>query len=234
MMDNSRRKLMSIGAMAAVVAAARPVIGRVHTELESSSSPDLAAADIVERAHAFLGSLNAAVLEPFLAQWPTTKERRQIVPSTLPVLRWLPEAESQAPAVSHELVHDLRRTAPSMAWRRTYTESQVGAAFLENYGWSEIAGLSGPLPSNKLACGFLVLGPSTNYPRHRHEAEEIYIPLSGTASWQQGNGPWRKLPPGTVIHHASYEPHAMKTGEHALLGLYLWRSENLNQKSQLD
>jgi len=45
---------------------------------------------------------------------------------------------------------------------------------------------------------------------------------------------WLDESPGTVIHHASNEPHAMRTGTQPLLALYLWRSDNLNQKSRLD
>jgi quercetin dioxygenase-like cupin family protein len=190
--------------------------------------------DLIERTHTLLDSLRAAALRPFLADWPLAAERRPVVPSALPVLRWLPEAREDAPAFSAQLVSEVCRDAPSMAWRQTYTKAQVGAAFLENYGWSEIAGLSGPLASERIACGLLLLGPETHYPRHRHEAQEVYIPLAGTASWQQGDGRWRELPPGTVIQHASHEPHAMRTAARALLALYLWRSTNLNQKSQLD
>jgi len=190
--------------------------------------------DLIARTRALLGSLRAAVLTPFLADWPATNQRRPVVPSVLPVLRWLPEVKADAPALSLELVNSLIRAAPLMAWRQTYKPTQVSAAFLENYGWSELVGLSGPLASERLACGFLLLGPETHYPRHRHEAREIYVPLAGTASWQQGDGHWRKHPPGAVIHHASDEPHAMRTGAHALLALYLWRSANLNQKSHLE
>ena len=77
-----------------------------------------------------------------------------------------------------------------------------------------------------------MLGPATHYPRHRHEAEEIYLPLSGTAAWQQGDARWRDRPPGTLIHHAGNEPHAMRTGAGPLLALYLWRSANLAQKAR--
>jgi hypothetical protein len=79
-----------------------------------------------------------------------------------------------------------------------------------------------------------MLGPATHYPRHRHEAEEWYLPLSGTAAWQQGDADWRDRPPGTLIHHAGNEPHAMRTGAGPLLALYLWRSANLAQKARLD
>jgi quercetin dioxygenase-like cupin family protein len=193
------------------------------------SSPNL-----IERTRALLTSLRAAVLGPFLADWPLSNERRPVAPSALPVLRWLPEVKADAPALSLELVNEICSAAPSMAWRQTYTVADVGATFLDNYGWSEIVGLSGPLASERIACGLLLLGPDTHYPRHRHEAEEVYIPLAGTASWQQGDGRWRERPPGVVIHHASDEPHAMRTGARALLALYLWRSSNLDQKAHFD
>jgi hypothetical protein len=217
MNDEARRQFIKLGAAAALMAATHPQ----HWNL-------------VELTRALLGSLPTAALGPFLADWPVSKERRAVVPSSLPVLRWLPEAKTDAPAFSTALVGELCNSAPSLAWRQTYTVADVGATFLENYGWSEIVGLSGELASDRIACGFLLLGPATHYPRHRHEAEEIYVPLAGTASWQRGDGPWQERLPGTVIHHASEEPHAMQTAARPLLALYLWRSANLNQKSRLD
>jgi Dimethlysulfonioproprionate lyase len=219
---------MSGGATAVLAAAMCPALAGERSVF-GPSSPNL-----IERTHALLTSLHAAVLGPFLADWPLSDERRPVAPSALPVLRWLHEAKADAPALSLELVNEICSDAPSMAWRQTYTAADVGAAFLDNYGWSEIVGLSGPLASERIACGFLLLGPDTHYPRHRHEAEEVYIPLAGTASWQQGDGRWRERPPGAVIHHASDEPHAMRTGARALLALYLWRSSNLNQKAHFD
>jgi len=189
---------------------------------------------LAEKTRALLASVNDLALNPFLAEWPVTQQRRSVSPSSLPVLRWLPELKACAPPFSRALVSDLYRVAPCMAWKQTYKETDVDAQFLKNYGWSELVGLHGELASTRIACGLLLLGPATYYPRHRHEAEEIYVPLAGTASWQQGDGLWREHPPGTVLHHASEEPHAMRTGRQALLAVYLWRSANLNQKSRLD
>jgi hypothetical protein len=224
MIDDSRRRFVSVAAAAMLIARTRPSAAGTRDR-----DPDL-----IERTYALLDSLRAAALVPFLTNWPLPKDRRPVVPSALPVLRWLPELKADAPTFSLDLVNDLCLTAPSMAWRQTYTAAQVSAAFLENYGWSEIVGLTGPLESERIACGFLLLGPETHYPRHQHEAEEVYIPLVGTASWQQGDGRWRKRPPGTVIHHASHEPHAMQTATRTLLALYLWRSTNLHQKAHFE
>ena len=194
--------------------------------------------NIAERIKALLESLRQPVtalgVAPFLADWPQAYLPRAVMPLHLPVLRWLPDIGCDSAAFGRGLVTAVCRAAPQLAWRQTYSTPDVDSAFLENYGWSEILGASGPLGSERMACGFLILGPSTHYPRHRHEAEEIYLPLSGTAVWQQGNAPWRRRTPGTAIHHARDEPHAMRTGAEALLALYLWRSANLEQKARLD
>jgi hypothetical protein len=150
----------------------------------------------------------------------------------LPVLRWLPKLS--ADAFCGGLVSAVRRAAPSLAWRQTYPEKELDAAFLDNYGWTEIIGGKGPLTGERIRCGFLLLGPATHYPRHHHDAEESYLPLSGTAAWQQGDEVWRHHPPGTLVHHAGNESHAMRTGADPLLALYLWRGAGLARNSQLD
>jgi hypothetical protein len=194
--------------------------------------------NIAERIKTLLESLRqpavAQGVAPFLEEWPQDYLPRAVTPSHLPVLRWLPDIGRDPAAFGIGLVTAVCRSAPSMAWRQTYSAKDLDAAFLDNYGWSEILGASGPISSERIACGLLILGPSTHYPRHRHEAEEIYLPLSGTAEWQQGDAPWRERSPGTAIHHARDEPHAMRTGAVPLLALYLWRSEDLTQKARLD
>jgi hypothetical protein len=190
--------------------------------------------NIAARIKELLESMRQPALAPFLAEWPRTGERRATRASSLPVLRWLPEIAGDTAAFGVDLVTAVCRDAASLSWRQTYTAEDLDAAFLDNYGWSEIVGRGGPLASERIAAGFLILGPSTHYPRHRHEAEEVYLPLSGTAAWQQGDAVWREQHPGTLIHHASEEPHAMRSGANPLLALYLWRSANLAQKARLD
>jgi hypothetical protein len=192
------------------------------------------AANIAAQIKQLLESLHRPVLAPFLADWPHRAEHRAVHASYLPVLRWIPQIAGDGAAFGSEMVAAVCGAAPALAWRQTYTATDLDRVFLDNYGWSEILGANGPWASERIACGFLILGPSTLYPRHRHEAEEVYLPLSGTAAWQQGDAVWREHPPGTPIHHASDEPHAMRTGASPLLALYLWRGANLAQKSRLD
>ncbi len=180
----------------------------------------------------------AAVRAPecarFLADWPASAAARPVAPTTLGVLRWLGDAASLAPpGALATLAGEIVEAANELAWRQTYPAGAVPASFLERYGWCELAGAVGPVPSDALACGFLLLGPETYYPPHRHMAEELYVPLSGAAEWQRGLDRFAVRRPGDAVLHASGEVHAMRTGAAPLLALYLWRGDGLADAARL-
>jgi mannose-6-phosphate isomerase-like protein (cupin superfamily) len=208
-------------------------MGGMEAKMAAGAAP-ASAGLLLEAARDLLGRLDDERLAPFLADWtePALPDR-QPAPAGLPVLRWLPDAARLAPAATAPLVRALAQAAGHLAWRQTYTADDLGPEFLERYGWTELVGLRGPVASERLACGFLLLGPATEYPTHRHEAEEVYVPLAGTALWRAGEGSCTPRPPGTVIHHPAWTPHAMRTRTEPLLALYLWRGGDLAQKSRL-
>lgn len=166
----------------------------------------------------------------FAEDWPDGS-RRRIEPAGLPVCAALTEVERGATALTRELVSAVVLAAPVLRWQQTYGAGDFGASFLQGYGWSEFAGLRGPVPSDRLAIGVLLLGPQITYPSHAHDAAEIYVPLSGTALWQRGDAPFAPVEPGQVILHPSWLPHAMRTQNAPLLALYLWRGGDLAAKS---
>ncbi len=165
-----------------------------------------------------------AAAGPFLAEWPGGGARRAQVPGQLPVCRWLA-------GMAGGLAGRVAAGAAGLEWRQTYGAADFGADFLQGYGWTEVIGLRGPIPSTRIAAGFLMLGPGVTYPPHAHEAEEIYLPLSGWADWQKGDGPFFPVAPMQAVHHPSWLPHAMRTGAEPLLALYLWRGGDLAAKS---
>jgi Dimethlysulfonioproprionate lyase len=232
MIHTFRRTLLRRAAALAILASsgAARAFNRNYDESASREQPYKLAID----AHQLLCGLRAAELAAFLNDWPLPARQRSVLPDSVGVERWLPQVRDTAPPFSSKFVNALVAAAALLSWRRSYTSAQVSGEFLDNYGWTELVGLTGAMPSERLACGVLLLGPHVSYPAHRHEAEEIYVPLAGTAAWKRGNDEWHDQPPGAVIHHARFEPHAMRTGAAPLLALYLWRSENLAQKSRID
>ena len=185
--------------------------------------------------HALLNDLHDDRLKPFLDDWPDMEITfRDIDPRSLPVLAFMHQVVETASKKTKSIVNQFALMADHLAWGQTYSKDDFGAEFLERYGWSEFIGLRGPLPSENIACGVLMLGPGIEYPRHRHAAEEVYIPLSGQTLWRQESQDWTVRKLGRPIYHAPWVPHAMKTGEFPLLALYLWRAGDLKQKSLID
>jgi mannose-6-phosphate isomerase-like protein (cupin superfamily) len=172
---------------------------------------------------------------PFLADWPApAAAQRRPAPCALPVLRWLEPACRNGFPGAKDALAALEQAAPRLAWRQTYGVEDFGAAFLERYGWTEVIGERGPIASDRVAIGFLLLGPDVTYPSHSHDAEEIYLTISGAGAWRRGADPWRDEPPGAVVHHPSRTPHAIRTGPAPLLALYAWRGGDLRQKSTIE
>jgi len=190
--------------------------------------------EMAQCARAVVETASVPEISAFLADWPTRRVTRAVVPATLPVLRWLPETAEQAPPGRlAALAHMVNDASAALRWRQTYGPEEIAAHFPERYGWCEIVGLSGPIACEALACGVLLLGPDTLYPSHSHVAQELYIPLCGGAEWQRGLGPFVKRGAGEIIVHAPLEPHAMRTHAAPLLALYLWRGAGLAESARL-
>jgi mannose-6-phosphate isomerase-like protein (cupin superfamily) len=179
--------------------------------------------ELLDAVRAAFGGMPVA--GPFLAEWPNAEVSRVREPAQLPVCRWLEGMGDDG------VMGVVKRAAAGLVWQQTYGAEAFGGAFLEGYGWSEFVGLRGPVASDRIACGVLVLGPGITYPAHAHEAEEIYLPISGVAHWQRGDGAFEPVPVGQVVHHPSWMPHAMEVGAEPLAALYLWRGGDLAAKS---
>lgn len=127
----------------------------------------------------------------------------------------------------------LAQNREDLCWGQTYSETDFGEDFLDNYGWLEVFGTRGHYVNAEVAAGVLILGPGIVYPDHHHVAEEIYIPLTGGTEWRMGEGGFRVREAGEVVHHASSMNHAMRTGTEPLLAAYLWRGGPLAAKSTI-
>ena len=183
----------------------------------------------------FLEGLNDTHLNSFMTDWPSpNSEQRSVYPNSLPVLSWMPAAVKAAGKQTAFMVNMLVPLANHITWGQTYSAEDFGAGFLEKYGWTEFIGQRGPIASDRMASGVLLLGPEIEYPRHSHEAEEVYVPLTGPTLWQRSDQDWAYHAPGRPVYHASWEPHAMRTETVPLLALYLWHGGNLVQKSRIE
>ena len=161
-----------------------------------------------------------------LAGWPEVEYGLPCSPRPLPVLHYLPRVMTCTAPATESLAAQMIAEVAKLDWRQSFTAG-MSDGFLANYGWTEIIGPRGPIVADRLACGFLLLGPRTAFPSHRHAAEELYVPLAGTAFWQRGRRPYAPCPPGQMLHHSPWLPHAVRTADEPLLALYVWRGDAL-------
>jgi mannose-6-phosphate isomerase-like protein (cupin superfamily) len=165
--------------------------------------------------------------------WPGLAVVRATQPRRLPVCRWLASLEPHAASETRPLVREFVAAAEYLEWRQTYSAADFGPEFLDSYGWTELIGLRGPIPSEIVACGFLMLGPRIEYPAHAHEAEEIYLPLAGEALWMRGGEDFVARAAGEMIEHPPWTAHATRTVGQPMLALYVWRGGDLAAKSKI-
>ena len=97
----------------------------------------------------------------------------------------------------------IQRAINVINWRQTYSEAEVGRAYV----------------------GFW--GQGLFYPWHHHLAEEIYAVVSGEAYFEAAGDPGVTIGPGECKVHASLQEHALRTPDSPVLSLVLWRGEGL-------
>ena len=158
---------------------------------------------------------------------------RNLSAKSLPVLSFLSQMEVQAPLSNKTFVNRLNQIHAGLHFNQTYSADDFGPEFLQKYGWIKFLGPDGYWHSDQLSSGFLLLGDNITYPKHRHLAEEIYFPISGTGDWYHENDHWQTKSPGDRIVHGSNIIHSMRTNGQPLLLLYIWRGGNLAQKSEI-
>ncbi|MDX8492966.1 dimethylsulfonioproprionate lyase family protein [Mesorhizobium sp. VK22B] len=188
---------------------------------------------LLERFHGYLAGLDSKLVADAVARIDWDMPSRPLEPRPLSCLRHLDRIAETAPQEARLLARFVADHREELRWGQTYTATDFGQAFIDNYGWLEVFGTRGYFGNDAVAAGLLILGPDIVYPDHHHTAEEIYIPLTGGTEWRMSEGCFQVREAGEVIHHASDVSHAMRTGKEPLMALYVWRGGPLAQKSTI-
>lgn len=143
-------------------------------------------------------------------------------PQRLPVTDWLGRAldqGTQTPTAS--LVRSVARIAPALAWRYGY--DKIPRGLRKKYAFAELMGPSGPVVSERLILGLVLLAPTCTYPSHAHDGvAESYVCLSGTLS-ENDVGVYA---PGSLLFNPPKHMHRITTGDfEPVLLAYAWTGE---------
>ena len=159
-------------------------------------------------------------------------EYTHIDPVYLSAADFLEPALSLCSGDAHNLLKLFHLNKEHLFWEQSYkkSDSVVSDEMLRDYGFAEIVGKRGPFISDKIRFGIGVWGPNLVYPIHQHQAEEIYVVLSGSAQFTVDSAT-RKYAANELIWVKSNSPHGFITENEPIVVLYLWQGGDLRQVS---
>src|SRR6056297_3057092 len=122
-----------------------------------------------------LGKVNAGFKK--VINHPQLQQYRK--PQKLPVVRYLKKTLQMGMYFNESpLYHTIGLMDHHLTWEYGY--EQMPDKLADNYAFTEIIGPRGPVLSNQLIVGMVLLGPSCRYPSHRHpNLEESYVCMAG-------------------------------------------------------
>ena len=163
-------------------------------------------------------------------EWGT--EHCQIEPLHLTASDTLQQAAALSSPETADFLELFITARSALRWEQSYSaaDSAVGDDMLSNYGYAELIGKQGPFISTRVRAGIAVYGPNLTYPPHRHQAEEIYALLAGSAVCSLGDAEPALRGPGDVLYHAPQMPHGLRTTDDPLVIAYLWQNGDLREK----
>ncbi len=170
-----------------------------------------------------------------------TEVQRARLPDLIPTPGRLPGCRHLTTALSlakngpmAPLALAFEQLEPSMRWIQTeHYRERLGDEYMANYGYTNVLGYDALIPHDRVIVTFLLIGPDRHYPRHHHEAMEVYFPFGGDTLWSQGKGCLAERPAGKPIHNPPWWPHEMLTCQTPLLTFCFWISPGPIQLAQL-
>jgi quercetin dioxygenase-like cupin family protein len=114
---------------------------------------------------------------------------------------------------------------PQLAWAPRQGASEVPGGFADRHANAVIVGEGGLEWSDTVRIGTSLVAPGTDYPRHRHPPEELYVVLSPGA-WMQNDHAPQFQRTGDLVHNVPNIWHAMSAGREPLLAIWcLWMAD---------
>ena len=154
-----------------------------------------------------------------LADDPKLNQNRipEAAPVTVSLHNLLPKKQTN-------LISRLATCADSLSWREAGF-GKLPKEFSKRIFASELIGPNGLFESTNIRIGLLIQQEKIAYPKHWHDAEELYLVLNGNAYWSVDYDPAVPYRPDSFVQHKSCQPHSMTTQAEPLLALWGWTGD---------
>jgi len=164
----------------------------------------------------------------------TLKPLHDIEHEPVPALHQIQSDKSPTTPETLPVARAIQAAAPHMRWRQSYSEDDgFPRAFLDTYGWFDLAGPDGPYTADNLRIMIGYWGPGLHYPDHSHAQHEHYLVLAGSAWFRLADEPFRRHGPGDVFQTPPGFVHAAEMRDEPLMAIAFWSAEDLSIRLHL-
>ena len=109
--------------------------------------------------------------------------------------------------------------APDLVWRRRGSADPSDPRFWHGHANAQILGPNGIEKRDDVWVGATLMAPGTDYPRHSHKPEEIYLALA-PGEWWNASTDWADPGATGAIYNPPGILHAMRSGPAPFLALW--------------
>ena len=128
-----------------------------------------------------------------------------------------------------KLAETLARLAPFLSWY--LRPNKKFPEFMKGHGNAQVLGPLGLELRNDITIGVSLLAPNVEYPNHKHDPEEIYIPMS-LGDWRQDLGTWFTPGFGRLVYVPSNVTHSMRSHGEPLLAIWCLNGALIRKKNK--
>jgi quercetin dioxygenase-like cupin family protein len=142
--------------------------------------------------------------------------------SQLPACQYLPSALDNARAHLggvDQLASAFSAIAPTLPWQTRAGAAEQGPAFLAGHANAILTSVPPAEATGGMQIGVSLMAPHTQYPKHQHPPDEIYVVLS-EGEWFTEPAGWFTPGIGNLVYNPSGTIHAMRSGDRPLLALW--------------
>jgi hypothetical protein len=144
------------------------------------------------------------------------------------VAEFLPVALDALVATHPVLAAAIGGAAPHLEWITydDYPAEKIGA-FREAHAFASVIGAEAPVWSADFDLGLFLIAPHVLYRDRRHQAPELYAPLTGPHGWRFGpDQPLIVKPAHEPVWNDPFTPHLTKVGPLPFLSVFCWPRDN--------
>jgi hypothetical protein len=200
----------------------------LHSPFEAEPSaitPIAALFTEIDRYLSAMSGAGIAIVRQGIAQAQQATITPQTVTRNSVTALHLDAALVSAQTTDPALANAIREAEPFLNWTtyNGYDPRLIGEDFPKNHAFTSIIGADAPIFADDFDLGLFLIAPHTLYRDHKHQAPELYAPITGPHGWRFApDTPLQIMPAHHPIWNEPNTPHLTKVGPVPFLCIFVW------------